>query len=83
MALSLRRFSYKLGAVWFNRAMPKMKGHSGAAKRFKRTGGGKLRARHAMTSHNLGKKRPDRKRRLGKPVEVSNADRKRVGELLR
>jgi large subunit ribosomal protein L35 len=63
--------------------MPKMKGHSGAAKRFKRTGKGKLRARHAMTSHNLGKKRPDRKRRLGAPAEVAAADRPRVRELLR
>ena len=69
--------------VWFNSAVPKMKGHSGASKRFKRTGRGKLRARHAMTSHNLGKKRPDRKRRLAKPVEVARADRPRVKELLR
>jgi large subunit ribosomal protein L35 len=63
--------------------MPKMKGHSGAAKRFKRTGKGKLRARHAMMSHNLGKKRPDRKRRLRAPAEVAAADRPRVRELLR
>ncbi|MGI8806108.1 MAG: 50S ribosomal protein L35 [Thermoleophilaceae bacterium] len=63
--------------------MPKMKGHSGAAKRFRKTGTGKLRARHAMTSHNLGKKRPDRKRRLGRPVEVAKADQSRVRELLR
>ena len=60
-----------------------MKGHSGAAKRFKRTGKGRLRARHAMTSHNLGKKRPDRKRRLGKPADVARVDRPRVRELLR
>ncbi len=63
--------------------MPKMKTHRGAAKRFRKTGRGKLRARHAMTSHNLGKKRPDRKRRLGKPVQVADADRPRVRELLR
>jgi large subunit ribosomal protein L35 len=60
-----------------------MKTHSGAAKRFRRTGRGKLRARHAMTSHNLGKKRPRRKRRLGKPAPVARADRPRVRELLR
>ncbi len=63
--------------------MPKMKTHSGASKRFKRTGKGKLRARHAMTSHNLGKKRPDRKRRLGRAVAVADADRPRVRELMR
>jgi large subunit ribosomal protein L35 len=63
--------------------MPKMKTHSGAAKRFKRTGRGKLRARHAMTSHNLGKKRPGRKRRLARPAPVARVDRPRVRELLR
>jgi large subunit ribosomal protein L35 len=63
--------------------MPKMKTHSGAKKRFRETGRGKLRARHAMTSHILEKKSARRKRRLGRPVEVAKADRKRVEELLR
>jgi large subunit ribosomal protein L35 len=63
--------------------MPKMKTHSGAKKRFRKTARGKLRARHAMTSHMLGKKNAKRKRRLGRPVEVAKADRKRVEELLR
>ncbi len=63
--------------------MPKLKSHSGAKKRFRKTGGGKLRARHAMTSHNLGKKRPKRKRRLGGRVIVAGQDRKRVEELMR
>jgi large subunit ribosomal protein L35 len=62
--------------------MPKLKTHSGAKKRFRTTGRGKLRARHSMTSHNLGKKRPKRKRRLGRPVEVARQDRKRVKELM-
>jgi large subunit ribosomal protein L35 len=63
--------------------MPKMKTHSGAGKRFKRTGRGRLRARHAMTSHNLGKKSSRRKRRLGNPASVARPDRRRVKELLR
>ncbi len=63
--------------------MPKMKAHSGAKKRFRTTGRGKLRARHAMTSHNLGKKRPKRKRHLGRPVVVSPKDAPRVRSLLR
>jgi large subunit ribosomal protein L35 len=63
--------------------MPKMKSHSGAKKRFRRTGSGKLRARHAMTSHILEKKNAKRKRRLGRPVEVAKADEQRVGKLLR
>jgi large subunit ribosomal protein L35 len=62
--------------------MPKMKTHSGAKKRFRKTAKGKLRARHAFTSHNLGKKRPKRKRRLGEPVVVVRQDRKRVRRLL-
>jgi large subunit ribosomal protein L35 len=63
--------------------MPKMKTHSGTKKRFRKTGDGKLRARHSMTSHNLGKKRPKRKRRLARPVEVSGPDRQRVRRLMR
>ena len=62
--------------------MPKMKTHSGAKKRFRKTSGGKLRARHSFTSHNLGKKSAKRKRRLGRPMEVTEADRKRVEALL-
>ncbi len=64
-------------------AMPKMKSHSGAKKRFRKTGTGKLRARHAMTSHILEKKNAKRKRRLGRPVDIAKADEKRVKELLR
>ena len=64
--------------------MPKMKTHSGAKKRFRVTGSGKIRARHAMTSHNLGKKSAKRKRRLlGEPLEIKPADRRKVRKLLR
>jgi large subunit ribosomal protein L35 len=63
-------------------AMPKMKTHSGAKKRFRKTGTGRLRARHAFTSHNLGKKAAKRKRRLGRPVEISRGDRSEVDRLL-
>jgi large subunit ribosomal protein L35 len=63
--------------------MPKMKTHSGAKKRFKLTANNKVRARHAMMSHILGKKSAARKRRLEKPVIVSAHDAPRVKELLR
>jgi large subunit ribosomal protein L35 len=63
-------------------AMSKMKTHSGSKKRFRKTGTGKLRARHSFTSHNLGKKSAKRKRRLGRPVVVDARDRKRVTRLL-
>jgi large subunit ribosomal protein L35 len=63
--------------------MPKMKTHSGAKKRFKTTAKGKIRGRHAMTSHILGKKSAKRKRRLGRPVELAPEDALRVKKLLR
>jgi large subunit ribosomal protein L35 len=63
--------------------MPKMKTHSGAKKRFKMTGKGKLKARHAMTSHILEKKNAKRKRRLGNDFTLAKADEKRVKGLLR
>ena len=44
--------------------MPKLKTNRGAAKRFKRTGSGKLRRRRAFDNHILTKKAPKRKRRL-------------------
>ncbi len=62
--------------------MPKMKTHSGAKKRFKVTGGGKVKARHAFTSHILEKKSPKRKRRLGQPSFLEPDDTKRVKKLL-
>ncbi|MGH2923821.1 MAG: 50S ribosomal protein L35 [Solirubrobacterales bacterium] len=62
--------------------MPKMKTHSGAKKRFKRTARGKLRGRRANASHILEKKSPARKRRLGRPSVISGQDAKRVNTLL-
>ena len=62
--------------------MPKMKTHSGTKKRFKLTGTGKVRARHAFSSHILEKKSPKRKRELGRPVDVAPQDAARVKVLL-
>ena len=62
--------------------MPKMKTHSGAKKRFRTTSSGKVLARHANTSHNMGKKPAKRKRRLGRPLEISPGDRHEVKRLL-
>jgi large subunit ribosomal protein L35 len=62
--------------------MPKMKTHSGAKKRFKKTAGGKIRARHAFSSHILEKKSPKRKRALGRPLKLKDPDRKRAEKLL-
>jgi len=62
--------------------MPKMKTHSGAKKRFRKTATGKLRGRHAYSTHILEKKPPRRKRRFAQPVEIARADQKRVRKLL-
>jgi large subunit ribosomal protein L35 len=60
-----------------------MKTHSGAKKRFKLTGSGKVKARHAFSSHILEKKSPKRKRAIGKPAILSDHDAPRVKKLLR
>lgn len=62
--------------------MPKMKTHRGAAKRFKKAGGGKIKRFRAFGSHLLEKKSSRRKRRLRKPATVSAADYKRVQRML-
>ncbi|NLA24850.1 MAG: 50S ribosomal protein L35, partial [Bacteroidales bacterium] len=45
--------------------MPKMKTKSGAKKRFRVTGTGKIKRKHAYKSHILTKKSKKRKRNLG------------------
>jgi large subunit ribosomal protein L35 len=62
--------------------MPKMKSHSGAKKRFKKTGTGKLQGRHAFSSHILEKKSPKRKRAFSVDRPISKADRQTVTKLL-
>jgi large subunit ribosomal protein L35 len=62
--------------------MPKMKTHSGAKKRFKVTAGGKVRGRHAFTSHKLEHKSPKRKRALGAPAAISGDDVPRIKRML-
>ena len=60
--------------------MPKMKTHRGAAKRFKRTGTGKIKRRHGFTSHILEKKSPKRKRNLRKGAIMAKGDAKRIDQ---
>jgi large subunit ribosomal protein L35 len=62
--------------------MPKMKTHRGAAKRFKKTGSGKLTRHHAYTSHLLESKSQKRKRNLRKAALVSKGDQKRIEQML-
>ncbi|MFD1735945.1 50S ribosomal protein L35 [Bacillus salitolerans] len=58
--------------------MPKMKTHSGTAKRFKKTGSGKLKRSHAYTSHLFSNKTKKQKRKLRKATLVSSGDYKRI-----
>ncbi len=54
--------------------MPKLKSHRGAAKRFKRTGTGKIVRHHAFARHILTSKTTTRKRRLRQGVVVDPAN---------
>ena len=62
--------------------MPKMKTHSSAKKRFKKTGSGKLKRFQANISHLMRKRSKKAKLRLSGSTLVSKADEKRVKALL-
>jgi large subunit ribosomal protein L35 len=62
--------------------MPKQKTNSGAKKRFKLTGTGKIKRKHAFHSHILTKKSTKRKRILASTGLVSEPDEKRIKALL-
>jgi len=62
--------------------MAKMKTHRGSAKRFKRTGTGKLRRYKAYKGHLTGKKSPKRVRNLRKGTVVSKSDQKRINTMI-
>ncbi|MFH5835403.1 50S ribosomal protein L35 [Proteiniclasticum sp. C24MP] len=62
--------------------MPKMKTHRGAAKRFRKTGSGKLKRGKAYRSHILTKKSTKRKRNLRKTGYVSTTQEKAMKKLL-
>jgi large subunit ribosomal protein L35 len=54
--------------------MPKLKTRRAAAKRFRRSGSGKIMRRKAYKSHLLEHKNQDRKRKLGKMTTVHETD---------
>jgi len=62
--------------------MPKMKTKSGAKKRFKLTGTGKIKRKHAYKSHILTKKETKQKRNLTHSTLVDKADEKNVRLML-
>ncbi|ABA88666.1 ribosomal protein L35 [Syntrophotalea carbinolica DSM 2380] len=62
--------------------MPKIKTNRGAAKRFRKTGSGKIRRNKAFTSHILTKKSTKRKRELRQGTLVAKADQKNISRLI-
>ena len=62
--------------------MPKQKTHSGASKRFRVTGSGKIRRQKTGMRHNLEHKASKVTRRLSGTTEVSKADTARVKKML-
>jgi large subunit ribosomal protein L35 len=62
--------------------MPKLKTHSGAAKRFSKTGTGKIKRGHTKTRHILTSKAPKTKRKLGRSVIVSDGDHAKVARMI-
>ena len=62
--------------------MPKQKTHSGAKKRFKVTGTGKIKKQSAGLRHNLEVKSGKKKRTLGLDHVVAPADAKGIKKLL-
>jgi large subunit ribosomal protein L35 len=63
--------------------MPKMKTKSSAKKRFKLTGSGKIKRKHAYKSHILTKKSKKRKLRLTHSGLVNDADVDSIKQQLR
>ena len=62
--------------------MPKKKTDSGAKKRIKITGSGKLRRRKAFRGHIMEKKTSVRARRLGRETDIAPGQEKRVKRML-
>jgi large subunit ribosomal protein L35 len=62
--------------------VPKMKTNRGAAKRFKKTGTGKVKVKRAFARHILTKKSANRKRGLRSPKYIEKQDEKGVKKLI-
>ena len=62
--------------------MPKIKTNRAAAKRFKKTGTGKIKRAHAFTSHILTPKTTKRKRNLRGGSMVAAVDQKNIARLI-
>ncbi len=62
--------------------MPKMKTHRGAAKRFSKTGSGKIKRSHSFRNHMFSAKSPKQKRQLRRSTTMAPGDVRRLKQLL-
>ncbi len=62
--------------------MPKLKTNRGAAKRFKKTGTGKVKVKRAFARHILTSKAANRKRHLRTPKHLDRTNLKAVKKLI-
>ena len=62
--------------------MPKMKTHRGAAKRFRKTGTGKIKFKHAFLRHCLEHKQKSTKKALMKSGILKECDAKRLRKMI-
>ena len=74
--------THRSGRTTKGTTMPKNKSHSGAGKRFKVTGSGKILREKAGKRHNLEKKPSKVTRRMTGTVELAKADVPRAKKLL-
>ena len=65
-----------------SKKMPKLKTHSGAKKRFKKTGTGKIKRGQTKVRHILTSKEPKTKRKLGRILLVSDGDYAKVSRMI-
>ena len=62
--------------------MPKLKTNRGAAKRFSKTGSGRIKRKQSCKNHILTKKSPKRKRQLRHGALVAHADEAAIRQML-
>jgi len=62
--------------------MPKQKTHRGAAKRFSKTGSGKVKFKHANLRHCLEQKQKTTKKKLMKTGIMAECDAKRIRKMI-
>jgi large subunit ribosomal protein L35 len=67
---------------YWRKQMPKIKTHSGAAKRFKRTGTGSFKCGQSHRRHILTKKSTKRKRQLRKAATIHANDVRMTARML-